>query len=67
MNYIAEPQDSSEPEPVIVENSSKSDLFPCCLEVGELEDVDGGEKIATVQSLPYWSHYFDLRANFVLT
>ena len=33
-------------------SSGSNDLFPCCLEVGVLEDVGGDEKIATVQSLP---------------
>ena len=52
MNYIAKSRNGNEPKSVSALENNEKDLFPCFLEVGELEDVGGDGKIATVQSLP---------------
>ena len=59
MNYIAEPRGIGELRPITYIESGMNDLFPCFLEVGELEDVGGDGKIATVQLLPTRAKFSD--------
>ena len=63
VNYISESKTNGEPELVRDISSGENDLFPCCLEVGVLEDVGGDGKIATVQSLPTSRQKLELRGN----